>query len=68
MRSNYDVSVGRGSIAAAARDQRMALLSGTTHYEDVPTADIIIEAVFEDIALKKRVLASLTKLRNLAPF
>lgn len=61
VRSNYDVSVRRGSITADARDQRMALVTGTTRYEDLKAADIIIEALFEHVAVKKHVFGRLDK-------
>jgi 3-hydroxyacyl-CoA dehydrogenase len=61
IRNNYDISFRRGSITAEARDQRMALLTGTTRYENIQEADIIIEAVFEDMALKKQIFRAIDK-------
>ncbi|MDA9488297.1 3-hydroxyacyl-CoA dehydrogenase NAD-binding domain-containing protein [Bradyrhizobium sp. CCBAU 11361] len=59
VRNNYDASVRRGSITAQARDERMALFEGTTSYDDLRGADIIVEAVFEDMALKKKIFHSI---------
>ncbi|MCK1574180.1 3-hydroxyacyl-CoA dehydrogenase NAD-binding domain-containing protein [Bradyrhizobium sp. 174] len=61
VRNNYDASVRRSSITAEGRDQRMALLNGATRYEDIQGADIIIEAVFEDMALKKQIFRAIDK-------
>ncbi|MGY3387583.1 3-hydroxyacyl-CoA dehydrogenase [Bradyrhizobium sp. USDA 3311] len=61
IRKNYDISVARGSLTTQARDQRFARLSGTTRYEDLAEADIIIEAVFEDMLVKKEVFVKLDR-------
>jgi 3-hydroxyacyl-CoA dehydrogenase len=61
VRGKYDLSVQRGTLTAQARDQRIALLTGTTQYEDLGHADIIIEAVFGDLVLKKQVFFALDK-------
>jgi 3-hydroxyacyl-CoA dehydrogenase len=42
-----------------AVEERVALIGGSTDYSALADADVVIEAVFEDMALKKRVLASL---------
>jgi len=55
----YAGSVSRGSLAQADMDARVALISGTTDYTDIADADIVIEAVFEDMDLKKRIFAKL---------
>ena len=62
IRKNYDISVERGSLAPEARDRRMALFTGTTRYEDLADADIIIEAVFEEMAVKKEVFGTLDRI------
>ncbi len=53
VRDNYATSVKRGKLEQAAMDQRMALITGSVHMEDVKSADIVIEAVFEDMGLKQ---------------
>lgn len=57
IRRNYDTSVKRGSISQAEREKRLERLSTTTSYEDIADADIVIEAVFEEIGIKKEVFA-----------
>jgi 3-hydroxyacyl-CoA dehydrogenase len=52
IRRNYDIQVQRGRMTAEEVDNRMALLTGTTSYEDLAAADVIIEAVYENIDVK----------------
>jgi 3-hydroxyacyl-CoA dehydrogenase len=59
---NYNVSVSRGAIAADDVAKRMALITGATELAAVADADLIIEAVFEDMALKQEIFAKLDKL------
>ncbi|RQH06391.1 3-hydroxyacyl-CoA dehydrogenase [Paraburkholderia dinghuensis] len=59
IRDNYDGSIKRGKLDEAMRDQRMALITGTTAIADVKDADIIIEAVFEDLGLKQGIFREL---------
>jgi len=47
----------RGSLKALEVEQRMRRISPTTDYSGFKRADLVIEAVFEDLALKRRVLA-----------
>jgi 3-hydroxyacyl-CoA dehydrogenase len=59
IRGTYDASVKRGSLSDAARDARMALIEGAVGLEAAAEADLVVEAVFEDLALKKQVFATL---------
>ncbi len=59
IRRNYEASVRRGKLTPADVDRRMGLIQGGTRYADLATADLAIEAVFEDMALKQRVFTSL---------
>lgn len=43
-------------------EQRLALISGATALEAAAEADVVVEAVFEEMDLKKRVFASLDKI------
>jgi 3-hydroxyacyl-CoA dehydrogenase len=52
IKRNYDIQVQRGRMSAAEVDQRMGLLTGTTRYDDLNQADVIIEAVYENIDVK----------------
>ncbi|RVD18366.1 3-hydroxyacyl-CoA dehydrogenase NAD-binding domain-containing protein, partial [Mesorhizobium sp. M4B.F.Ca.ET.017.02.2.1] len=56
---NYAVSVGRGSLTEEARQQRLGLFKGSTDYADLADCDLVIEAVFEDMAVKKEVFGKL---------
>src|SRR5450631_4512451 len=55
----YDSMVKRGRLTAAEKDQRMALIRGTLEYTDLADADVVIEAVFESIELKRKIFKSL---------
>jgi len=59
IRKNYAVSVQRGSLSQAEMDKRLALIQPVTSYEDIADADAVIEAVFEQMDVKKEVFAKL---------
>ena len=59
IRRNYANSVARGSLRQEDMDRRMALLQASTDYANVSRADVVVEAVFEEMALKKEVFAKL---------
>jgi 3-hydroxyacyl-CoA dehydrogenase len=52
IRRNYEIQVKRGRMTSDEVETRMALLTGTTSYEDLGAADVIIEAVYENIDVK----------------
>ncbi|TPK82276.1 3-hydroxyacyl-CoA dehydrogenase NAD-binding domain-containing protein [Mesorhizobium sp. B2-4-17] len=56
---NYTVSVSRGSLSEEAKRQRLAQFKGTTDYADLADCDLIIEAAFEDMAVKKEIFGKL---------
>ncbi|WP_341705477.1 3-hydroxyacyl-CoA dehydrogenase NAD-binding domain-containing protein [Ferrovibrio sp.] len=58
---NYATSVARGSMKQEAMDRAMKLITGTQHFEDIGDADIVVEAVFEEMGVKKEVFAKLDK-------
>jgi 3-hydroxyacyl-CoA dehydrogenase len=60
--ANYKTTVSRGSLSAAEMDKRMALLTGTTDFGAVGGTDIVIEAVFEEMDLKKKIFAELDRM------
>ena len=62
VRQNYERSARRGSIAPEAVDERMALITGSTDKNDFADCDVVIEAVFEDMALKKSIFAELDQI------
>ncbi len=59
IRSNYERSAKRGSITAADVETRMALITPSLDKADFAEVDMVIEAVFEDLDLKKQVFAEL---------
>ncbi|RKP52592.1 3-hydroxyacyl-CoA dehydrogenase NAD-binding domain-containing protein [Trinickia fusca] len=54
---NYDASVKKGKLTEAARDQRMALIAPTLTYDAIAEADLVIEAVFEELGVKEQVFS-----------
>jgi 3-hydroxyacyl-CoA dehydrogenase len=61
IRKNYENTASKGKITAEQVQQRMALLKPTLAYTDLAGADLIIEAVFETMAVKKDVFGKLDK-------
>ena len=59
MRGNYEAQVKKGKLKQDKLDQRMGLLSTTLKYEDIADADLVIEAVFEDMGVKETVFKKL---------
>lgn len=55
----YDRSVKRGSLSAEEAGRRKARIAGTIAIADLSPADLIIEAAFEDMAVKKAIFAEL---------
>ncbi len=60
--ANYRTTVSRGGLAADEMERRMALISGVTTLDAAGSADVVIEAVFEEMDVKKRVFADLDRL------
>ncbi len=59
IRKNYESQVKRGKLKQDKYEQRMALLSSTLDYADLKDADMVIEAVFEDMGVKETVFKKL---------
>ena len=59
IRKNYERSVSRGSLKPEQLEERIKLISPTLDYAALASADLIIEAVFENMALKKEIFAKL---------
>jgi 3-hydroxyacyl-CoA dehydrogenase len=59
VRDNYAVSVKRGSITQAEMDRRLSLIQPVARYEDIADCDVVIEAVFERVDIKKEVFTKL---------
>jgi 3-hydroxybutyryl-CoA dehydrogenase len=52
----------KGTITAAQKEETMKRLRGTTRYEDLAEADVIIEAIIEKLEVKREVFARLDRL------
>ena len=59
IRKNYEISAKRGKLSQEQLEQRMSLLLGTLDYADLADADLVIEAVFESMEVKRQVFATL---------
>ena len=59
IRKNYENSVKKGKLKPEELEKRMALFSPTLDYAQVANSDIVVEAVFEDMAVKKTVFEKL---------
>ena len=59
IRKNYAATVSKGRLAQAEMDRRMSLISPTLSYDDLAQADLVVEAVFEEMDLKKRIFGTL---------
>jgi 3-hydroxyacyl-CoA dehydrogenase len=59
IRKNYERSVQRGRMTREAAEQRMSMIQPATSYDAFDKADIVIEAVFESMKLKKKVFREL---------
>jgi 3-hydroxyacyl-CoA dehydrogenase len=59
VRKNYEGTASRGRITAADVEKRMGLIVGSTDFKDMADADIVIEAVFEEMPVKKEVFAKI---------
>ncbi|MDB5500391.1 MAG: 3-hydroxyacyl-CoA dehydrogenase, partial [Tardiphaga sp.] len=59
MQKNYENTAARGGIPADAPAKRMGLINGVVGLENVKDADLVIEAVFETMAIKKEVFTAL---------
>ena len=59
VRKNYENTASKGRMTQQDVDRRMGLLTGTTDFAAVKDADIIIEAVFEEMPIKTEVFAKL---------
>ncbi len=61
MRKNYEAQVKKGKLKQDKYEQRMSLLSTTLSYDDLKDADLVIEAVFEEMGVKEKVFKELDR-------
>jgi 3-hydroxyacyl-CoA dehydrogenase len=59
--ANYETSFKRGSITETQKNERIGRIASTTDYADLGDCDLIVEAVFEEMAVKKDVFGKLDK-------
>ncbi len=62
IRRNYDNTAAKGRITAADVDARMGLLTPTLDLDTLSAADLIVEAVFENMDIKKEVFGKLDRI------
>jgi 3-hydroxyacyl-CoA dehydrogenase len=62
IRRNYENTAKRGRLTAADVENRMGMLKGTLALEELADRDLVIEAVFENMEIKKDVFAKLDKI------
>jgi len=62
IRTNYENTAKKGRLTVAEVEQRMALLSGSLELDAVASADLIIEAVFENMEVKKDIFSRLDRI------
>jgi 3-hydroxyacyl-CoA dehydrogenase len=58
---NYQDMLQKGRIRAEDKARRMGLITTATDYDAIGDADIVIEAAFEEMAIKKEIFARLDK-------
>ena len=61
VRGNYARTVSRGRLSQEDMDKRLALIEGIGDYEGLADVDVVIEAVFEEMDVKKEVFAALDR-------
>jgi 3-hydroxyacyl-CoA dehydrogenase len=61
VRKNYEGSVKRGRLTPAAMEERLKLIQPTLGFDGFGRVDMVVEAVFEGMALKKEVFAQLDR-------
>ena len=61
IRKNYESQVKKGKLKQDKYEQRMGLLSTTLSYDDLNDADMVIEAVFEEMGVKEKVFTELDR-------
>src|SRR5450756_2686958 len=59
VRKNYENTMKKGRLTQQKFDERIGLIKGTLSYNDIKNADIVIEAVFEEIGVKEQVFKKL---------
>ena len=61
IRKNYEAQVKKGKLKQDKYEERMAMLTTTLSYDDLKDADMVIEAVFEEMGVKEKVFKELDR-------
>jgi 3-hydroxyacyl-CoA dehydrogenase len=59
VRKNYENTMKKGRLTQQKFDERIGLIKGTLSYDEIKNADIVIEAVFEEMGVKEKVFKKL---------
>ena len=62
IRSNYSATVSKGRLSQEEMDTRMSLITPTTNWDCIKDTDLVIEAVFEEMPIKKEDFKKIDKL------
>lgn len=61
IRRNYDVTASKGKLTSAQIEERIARISTSLDFDALATADLVVEAVFEDMAVKQEIFQRLDR-------
>ena len=61
VKKNYESTLKKGRLTPKQFDERVGLITGTLSYDDIGDADLVIEAVFEDMGVKQQVFETLDR-------
>jgi 3-hydroxyacyl-CoA dehydrogenase len=62
VRKNYEATAAKGRLTPQDVEKRVGLIQGTTDYGAIADADIVIEAVFEEMPIKKEIFAKIDRI------
>jgi 3-hydroxyacyl-CoA dehydrogenase len=62
IQKNYAATVSKGRLAQSEMDTRVGRISGTTNWDELGDVDLVIEAVFEEMGLKKEIFGKLDRI------
>jgi 3-hydroxyacyl-CoA dehydrogenase len=62
IRASLDAALAKGRIDAGERDRRLARLESATAFDRLAGCDVVVEAVFEDMGVKRRVFTDLDRI------
>ena len=65
IRKRFEQALNRGLIDHVQLEQRMSLIVGTCNYEDLSEVDLVVEAAFETMAVKRQIFATLDQVCKL---